>query len=53
MNEMDEFHLCTYEIWTLYKEKMKLNDDHKIERREFISGDLVLLFDSRLMLLHG
>ncbi|KAK4733611.1 hypothetical protein R3W88_007872 [Solanum pinnatisectum] len=50
MNELDEFCLKAYESSALYKEKMKKYHDQKIEKREFIVGDLVLLFNSRLRL---
>ena len=33
-----------------YKEKMKKHHDLKIEKREFMVGDLVLLFNARLCL---
>lgn len=35
MNEIDEFYLCDYERSDLYKEKMKLQMDQKIEHRDF------------------
>lgn len=47
---MDEFHLCTNESSALYKEKMKLYHDHRIEKRELTVGDLILLFDLMLKL---
>ncbi|KAK4729577.1 hypothetical protein R3W88_022565 [Solanum pinnatisectum] len=50
MNELDEFPLKSYESATLYKEKMKKYHDQKIEKREFVMGDLVPLFNSRLHL---
>ncbi|XP_049342873.1 uncharacterized protein LOC125807185 [Solanum verrucosum] len=53
MNELDEFRLRAYERSTLYKEKMKKYHDQKIEKREFVIGDLVLLFNSRLRLFPG
>ena len=53
MNEMDEFHLRAYESSVLYKEKMKLYHDQRIERREFHPGDLVLLYNSKLRLFPG
>ncbi|KAK4706793.1 hypothetical protein R3W88_033643 [Solanum pinnatisectum] len=53
MNELDEFHLKSYECSALYKEKMKKYHDQKIEKREFVVGDLVLLFNSRLRLFLG
>ena len=53
LNELDEFRLKAYEISALYKEKMKKYHDNKIEKWEFIVGDLVLLFNSRLRLFPG
>lgn len=47
---MAEFHICGYESFSIYKEKMKLYHDQKIEQREFHHGDLVLLYNSRLHL---
>ena len=48
MNELDEFCLKAYESSALYKEKMKKYHDQKIEKRDFMVGDLVLLFNYRL-----
>ena len=53
LNELDEFCLKAFESATLYKEKMKKYHDLKIEKREFIVGDLVLLYNSRLRLFPG
>ena len=53
LNELDEFRLKAYEISSLNKEKMKKYHDNKIEKREFMVGDLVLLFNSRLRLFPG
>ena len=53
MNELDEFLMKAYESSALYKEKMKKYHDQKIEKRDFMVGDLVLLFNSRLRLLSG
>ena len=53
LNELDEFRLKAYESSSLYKEKMKKYHDNKIEKREFMVGDLVLLFNSRLRLFPG
>ena len=53
LNELDEFRLKAYESSALYKEKMKKYHDNKIEKREFMVGDLVLLFNSRLHLFPG
>ena len=53
LNELDEFRLKAYESSALYKEKMKKYHDNKIEKWEFMVGDLVLLFNSRLRLFPG
>ncbi|KAK4731573.1 hypothetical protein R3W88_024561 [Solanum pinnatisectum] len=53
MNELNEFRLKAYESSALYKEKMKKYHDQKIEMREIVVGDLVLLFKSRLHLFLG
>ena len=43
-NELDEFCFKAYESLALYKEKMKKYHDQKIEKHNFLVGDLVLLF---------
>ena len=53
MNELDEFFLKAYESSALYKEKMKKYHDLKIEKREFMVRDLMLLYNSRLCLFPG
>ncbi|XP_069148039.1 uncharacterized protein [Solanum lycopersicum] len=53
LNELNEFHLKAYESSSLYKEKMKNYHDQKIEKRNFMVGDLVRLFNSRLRLSPG
>ena len=53
LNELDEFRLKAYERSSLYKEMMKKYHDNKYEKREFMVGDLVLLFNSRLRLFQG
>ena len=50
LNELDEFCLKAYESKALYQENMKKYHDRKIEKRDFMVGDLVLLFNSRLRL---
>ncbi|XP_075073990.1 uncharacterized protein LOC107817698 [Nicotiana tabacum] len=50
LNEMEEFCFNAYESTAVYKERMKFVHDKKILKREFKSGDLVLLFNSRLKL---
>ncbi|XP_019227469.1 PREDICTED: uncharacterized protein LOC109208770 [Nicotiana attenuata] len=53
LNEMEEFRLHAYESAAMYKERMKFFHDNKILKREVNSGDLVLLFNSRLKLFPG
>ncbi|XP_019241675.1 PREDICTED: uncharacterized protein LOC109221661 [Nicotiana attenuata] len=53
LNEMEEFRFHAYESAAVYKEKMKFVHDKKILKREFKSGDLVLVFNSRLKLFPG
>ncbi|XP_070019997.1 uncharacterized protein [Nicotiana sylvestris] len=53
LNEMEEFRFHAYESADVYKERMKFVHDKKIMKREFKSGDLVLLFNSRLKLFSG
>ncbi|XP_019244463.1 PREDICTED: uncharacterized protein LOC109224332 [Nicotiana attenuata] len=53
LNEMEEFRLHSYESAAMYKERMKFVHDKKLLKREFNSGDLILLFNSRLKLFLG
>ena len=53
LNDLDEFLLKAYENSDLYNENMKKYHDQKIEKREFVVGDLVFLFNSRLCLFLG
>ncbi|XP_016510534.1 uncharacterized protein LOC107827836 [Nicotiana tabacum] len=53
LNEMEEFCFLAYENATMYKERMKFVHEKKILKREFKSGDLVLLFNSRLKFFPG
>ena len=53
LNELDEFCLKPYESSALYNENMNKYHDLKIKKREFMVGDLVLLFNSRLHLFRG
>nr|XP_016446199.1 PREDICTED: uncharacterized protein LOC107771363 [Nicotiana tabacum] len=48
LNDMYEFHFITHESAFIYKERMKSAHDKKILKLEFQSGDLLLLFNSRL-----
>ncbi|XP_070043012.1 uncharacterized protein [Nicotiana tomentosiformis] len=53
LNELDEFRLQAYENAKLYKENTKRWHDKNIQQREFETGQLVLLFNSRLRLFPG
>ncbi|XP_075483712.1 uncharacterized protein LOC142523866 [Primulina tabacum] len=53
LNELDEFRLDAYENAKLYKEKTKRWHDQNIVHREFVVGQLVLLYNSRLKLIPG
>ena len=53
LNELDEFRLTSYESPSLYKEKMKKYHDQKIEKRNFMVRDSLLLYNSRLFLFPG
>lgn len=48
IQELDEFHIHTYEILVLYKEKIKRWHDAKVLNSEFHMGDEALIFNSRL-----
>ncbi|KAK6142127.1 hypothetical protein DH2020_006995 [Rehmannia glutinosa] len=50
LNEMEEFRQESYENAKMYKEKTKKWHDQMILRREFLPGQQVLLFNSRLKL---
>jgi len=53
LNELDEFMTRAYESARIYKEKTKKWHDSKIAIREFVEGQLVLLYNSRLRLFPG
>ncbi|XP_075076198.1 uncharacterized protein LOC142162922 [Nicotiana tabacum] len=53
LNEIQELCFHAYESAVVYKERMKFIHDKKILKREFKSGDLVFLFNSRLKLFPG
>nr|GLL17124.1 uncharacterized protein LOC109116039 [Ipomoea trifida] len=53
LNELEEFRLDAYENAQIYKERTKKWHDKHILKREFVSGDKVLLFNSRLKLFPG
>ncbi|XP_057756116.1 uncharacterized protein LOC130975324 [Arachis stenosperma] len=53
LNELDEFRSQAYENAKIYKEKAKKWHDQKLTRREFIEGQQVLLYNSRLKFFPG
>eukprot|EP00257_Ricinus_communis_P028363 XP_025015777.1 uncharacterized protein LOC112537085 [Ricinus communis] len=53
LNELEEFRLTSYENAKIYKERTKRWHDKHILKREFKTGDQVLLFNSRLKLFPG
>ena len=50
---LNKFFLKAYESSVIYKEKMKMYHDQRIEKREFVVVDLVLLFNSSVHLFSG
>jgi len=53
MNELDEIQLEAYKNNKFYKEKLKKFYDSFIARKEFVVGDKVLLYKSKLRLMGG
>ncbi|KAK6122164.1 hypothetical protein DH2020_044092 [Rehmannia glutinosa] len=53
LNEMEEFRDEAYENSRIYKERTKRWHDRMIKKREFLRGEQVLLFNSRLKLFPG
>ena len=53
LSELDEIRLAAYENAKLYKERTKKFHDSLIARKEFLVGQKVLLFNSRLKLMAG
>ena len=53
MNELEELRNEAYDNAKIYKEKTKIWHDQKILRREFKSGEQVLLYNSRLKIFPG
>nr|XP_016488541.1 PREDICTED: uncharacterized protein LOC107808516 [Nicotiana tabacum] len=51
LHELDNFHYHAFANTRLYKERMKMFLDENIAEQNFIFGDLVLLYNSRLKLL--
>jgi len=53
LNELEEMRLNAYNSSRLYKERVKAYHDKKLLKREFQTGQLVLLLNSRLKLFPG
>ncbi|XP_057723866.1 uncharacterized protein LOC130939809 [Arachis stenosperma] len=53
LNELEEFRNQAYENAKIYKENTKRWHDQKIARREFIEGQKVLFYNSRLKFFPG
>ena len=53
LNELEELRNEAYDSARIYKDKIKKWHDQRILRREFMAGDQVLLFNSRLRLFLG
>ncbi|XP_050877442.1 uncharacterized protein LOC127081200 [Lathyrus oleraceus] len=53
LHEFEEFRNQAYENAKLYKEKTKKWNDQKLQIKEFVKGQLVLLLNSRLKLFPG
>ena len=53
LNELEEFRLEAYENAKLYKERTKKWHDKHILKREFCTGEKVLIYNSRLRLFPG
>ena len=53
MNELEELRNEAYDNARIYKDNTKKWHDQKILRKEFILGELVLLYNSRLKLFLG
>lgn len=50
LNFLNNFTLKAYKVAALYKEKIKKYHNQRIENRDFVIEDLLLLFNSRLRL---
>ncbi|XP_073138896.1 uncharacterized protein [Henckelia pumila] len=53
LQELEELRLKAYENSRIYKEKKKLFHDNSILRKQFVVGQKVLLFNSRLKFMPG
>jgi len=53
LNDLDKIRLEAYQNYMFYKEKTKRFHDSSIARKEFVVGQQVLLYNSRLGLMGG
>jgi len=53
LQELEELRFDAYESLRINKEKTKAFHDQRILHREFVTGQKVLLFNSRLKLMPG
>jgi hypothetical protein len=53
LNELDEIRLEAYENSKFYKERTKQMHDKLIRRKDIVTGQKVLLFNSRLKIMPG
>ena len=53
LNELDEIRRDAYESAALFKDKTKVWHDKKLKKKEFVPGNKVLLYNSRLKLFPG
>ncbi|XP_015944545.1 uncharacterized protein LOC107469681 [Arachis duranensis] len=53
LNKLEEFRTQAYDNVKIYKEKAKRWHDQKLTRREFVEGQKVLLYNSRLKFFPG
>ena len=53
MNELEELRNETYDNARIYKDKTIKWHDHKLLRREFKAGEIVLLYNSKLKVFPG
>lgn len=53
LQELEEIRLEAYESSRIYKERTKLWHDQRIQGKDFVPGQMVLLYNSRLRLFPG
>jgi hypothetical protein len=53
LNELDEIRKDAYESAALFKDKTKVWHDKNLKKKEFVPGNKVLLYNSRLKLFPG